>query len=115
MDNKDKSQVGNILTEAIRLFMAEHAPIKLLSSKLEGEDAFIDSVSDKVMEKLIMQGYIEDTYLSRQEVMALIKVKSHMTMARLERDGILHAYRNGNSRPKYRKSQVLRYMRENNL
>jgi hypothetical protein len=73
---------------------------------------FIESLSNKVADKLLERGIIEDKILSVEETLTLLGIKSRITLKRLSENGLSPVYLRANSLPKYRLSDVNRYLNE---
>jgi hypothetical protein len=103
---------SQIKEQNLTKLLTELLPLAQIRGSVVNDKDFIESLSNKVADKLLERGIIEDKILSVEETLTLLGIKSRITLKRLSENGLSPVYLRANSLPKYRLSDVNRYLNE---
>jgi hypothetical protein len=101
---------SQIKEQNLTKLLTELLPLAQIRGSVVNDKEFIESLSNKVADKLLERGIIEDKILSVEETLTLLGIKSRITLKRLSENGLSPVYLHANSLPKYRLSDVNRYL-----
>ena len=102
------------LTAQLQTIIEGLIPEEKVKSSLSGDKAFMDALSKEVLERLVAEGYIEDRLLDQKEAMALLGIKSVITLNKLryqKKNPLVPIRLHPTGFPKYRTSDINRYIR----
>jgi hypothetical protein len=114
MSRKVQAAHSDELADRLREVLHGYLSEDKMKATLSNDPAFIKKLSQEVVERLIDEGYIEDKLLSLSETMALLGIKSRITMYKLrhaKKNPLVAVQMHANSRPKYRMSDINRYIK----
>ncbi len=88
-------------------------PVEELKGQVVADQDVINILADRVSDALLQRGVIKDELFTVEETMKMLAISSRNTLRKLTDHGLTPVYQHPNSRPRYRLSDITRYL--NNL
>ena len=93
-------------------FFKKLLPTHELKASLSKDSLFIKELSDRIVQRLLDDGLIEDRLISMPEAMERLGIKTHFTLRNIK--ALKPIRRTKNAHPKYKLSDINRYISQLN-